>query len=732
MGTALKWTRRALLGAGGLVGGGLVLGVGVVAFAPDRLTLLPPAQPDHHWLTAWLKIAGDGTVTVVVPHCDMGQGAQTALAMMAAEELDADWSRVVIEEAPAEDAYANAHIIRAFLPGEVPAWASRGFDWTTYKLAQAVGLQVTGGSASVRSTGRFGMQVAGAAARTMLLQAAAQRWSVPLDQLEVSQSQVVHAATSRSAHFGELAAEAAQSPVPASPVLKSRKQWRLLGTSPQRRDIVAKTDGSLRYGIDVQLPGLLHASVRAAPVQGSTLLSVDEAPARAMPGVQAVIKLPDAVAVVASSWWQAEQAIRKLQPQFSSTSHDGHDSAAWFAAIEASLSDASGVQHHGDVDAALNTAAQRLDVRYQLPLLAHAALEPLNATVRHAEGRCEVWAGTQDPLAARKVAAAAAGLSTADVTLHNLPLGGSFGRRLPGSFDYIDQATRIAKAMSPSPVKLLWSRSEDLQHDYYRPAMVAKLQGSVDATGKLTAWRARYNGGGEAAAGVPPYQVDALDLRSSKPEAPVREGSWRSVGFSQQCFVIESFIDELAQAAQQDPLAFRLAALHHAPRHRAVLQAAAQRAQWGEPLPAGQGRGIALVEAFGSLCAQVAQVQILADGTIRVLRLVAAVDCGPVIHPDAALAQVQGGMLFGMSAALQGEITLAGGRVQQTGFGDYPQLRIDAAPQVDVEFLVSDAPLGGLGEPGVPPVAPALANAIYAATGKRLRQLPLQRALREA
>jgi isoquinoline 1-oxidoreductase beta subunit len=492
-------------------------------------------------------------------------------------------------------------------------------------------------------------------------------------------------------------------------------------------------DGSQRYGIDVQLPGLLHASVRAAPVQGSTLLSVDESPARAMPGVKAVVKLPNAVAVVASSWWQAEQAVQALQPQFSAAAQGTADSAALFAAIESSLAKAGSVKQQGDVDAALAKAAQRIDARYQLPLLAHAALEPLNATVRVADGRCEVWAGTQDPLSARKVAAEAAGVSKDNVTLHNQALGGSFGRRLPGAFDYIDQATRIAKAMSPSPVKLLWSRSEDLQHDFYRPAMVAQLQGGVDAAGRLAAWRARYNGGAEAAAGVPPYHIDALDLRSSKHEAGVvREGSWRSVGFSQQCFVIESFIDELAHAAQQDPLAFRLAALQHAPRHRAVLQAAAQRAQWGDSLPAGQGRGIALVEAFGSLCAQVAQVQVEADGTIRVLRMVAAVDCGPVIHPDAALAQVQGGMLFGVSAALHGEITLQDGRVLQSGFGDYPQLRIDAAPQVEVEFLQSTAPLGGLGEPGVPPAAPALANAIFAATGKRLRELPLQRVLRTA
>ena len=712
------------------MGGGLVLGVGVVAFAPDRLGLLPPPQAGQHWLSAWLKIAADGTVTVVVPHCDMGQGAQTALAMMAAEELDADWSRVVIEEAPATDDFANAHVIRAFLPDEVPPWTARGFDWTTYKLAQVVGLQVTGGSSSVRSTGHYGMQVAGAAARALLLQAASQRWSVPADQLTVAQSRVTHAASARSAHFGELAAAASQLPLPSAPSLKPRSQWQLLGSSPQRRDLPGKVDGSLRYGIDVQMPGLLQASVRTSPVQGATLLSVDDAPALAMPGVKAVVKLPDAVAVVASSWWQAERAVQALQPQFSAPNHPANDSDALYADIEHSLAKASDVRTQGNVEKALGSAAQRLEARYQLPLLAHAAMEPLNATVRIADGRCEVWAGTQDPLAARKVAAKAAGLAKEAVTLHNLPLGGSFGRRLPGCFDYIDQATRIAAALSPAPVKLLWSRSEDLQHDYYRPAMVAQLQGGVDSTGSLLAWRARYNGGGEPQAGMPPYHIPHLDLRSSSHEAGVvREGSWRSVGFSQQCFVIESFIDELAHAARQDPLAFRLAALARAPRHQAVLRAAAQRAQWDQPLPQGQGRGIALVEAFGSLCAVVAQVQVEAASTLRVLRLVAAVDCGPVIHREGALAQVQGGLLFGLSAALNEQVTVQAGRVQQASFADNPLLRIDAAPPVEVQFVASTAPLGGLGEPGVPPVAPAVANAVFAATGRRLRELPLLPAL---
>jgi len=358
-------------------------------------------------------------------------------------------------------------------------------------------------------------------------------------------------------------------------------------------------------------------------------------------------------------------------------------------------------------------------------------MEPMNATARVAGGRCEVWAGTQDPLSARKVAADAAGLKPHDVTLHNLPLGGGFGRRLPGTFDYIAQAVKIAKALSPAPVKLIWHREEDIQHDFYRAAYVARLKGGLDAAGRPQSWVAHFTGGDPMGASRPPYRIPNLELKTIDVAAHVREGSWRSVEYSQQGFFVESFVDELAHAAKQDPVAFRLAALEGSPRHHAVLEKAAQLAGWSEALPAGRGRGVALVEAFGSIVAEVAEVEVTADRSIRVHRVVAVVDCGDLINPDTAAAQIEGGIVFGLSAALYGEITIDKGRVQQSNFHDYRPVKLAEAPRVTVEFIRSGAALGGLGEPGVPPIAPAVANAIHAITGRRLRQLPLQSALQK-
>ena len=367
-----------------------------------------------------------------------------------------------------------------------------------------------------------------------------------------------------------------------------------------------------------------------------------------------------------------------------------------------------------------------MEATYQVPLLAHATMEPMSATARITAGRCEVWTGVQDPLSARKIAAKAAGLNPSQVTLHNQQVGGGFGRRLPGCFDYIEQAVKIAKAVSPAPVKLIWSREEDMQHDYYRAAVVAEFKGGLDGQGRIATWTARFNGEGEAAAGRPPYRIPNLALFTSNSSSHIREGSWRSVAYSYQGFFLESFMDELAHAARQDPVAFRLAALENSPRHRTVLQKAAQMAGWGSALPAGFGRGVAMVEAFGSIVAEVAEVEVGGDGKIKVHRVCAAVDCGDVVNPDIAAAQVEGGIVFGLTAALFDEITIANGRVEQSNFNNYTMAKLADTPQIAVEFIRSGAPLGGLGEPGVPPIAPALANAVFAITGRRLRQLPLQ------
>jgi isoquinoline 1-oxidoreductase beta subunit len=719
-----KWTRRTLIATGSLLGGGLLLGVGAIAVAPNRLRIAPKRADGYERLTTWIKITPDNEVVAVIPHCEMGQGALTGVAMLLAEELEADWGRVRIEEAPAEDVYANGYMLRGFgaeLGVEVPPWLERAVDYGTYKVAAVAGFQITGGSSSTRSTGWLGMRVAGAAAKQMLLQAAAARWSVPADELSARDSQITHASSNRIATYGELARTAAAFKPPLHPPLKSRDQYRLVGTPQRRHDISSKVDGSAQYGIDVVLPEMLYAAIAATPVPGGKLGSVDASPARSMPGVRAVVQLDDAVTVVADGYWQASQAMRVLRPQFTDAGLGGIDSERIFAAHAAAL---DGDDSRSTPKADTRTVA----AEYRVPYLAHATMEPMCATAWFTDGRCEVWAGTQDPLNARRVAAAAAKIDAADVVMHNMQLGGGFGRRLPGAFDYIDQAVRIAKALTPRPVKLIWSREEDMRHDYYRPAVLARMGSALDKEGRPLSWTSHFTGAAflDAAAAKPIYNVDAPDIRVTDAPAHLRTGSWRSVASSQHGFFMESFVDELAHAAGRDPLEYRSALLSHKPRHRAVLERAAAMASWGTALPEGRARGIAIVECFGTTVAEVAEVSIQADGAIRVHRVDAAVDCGIVVNPDQALAQVQGAIVFGLSAALFHEITVQSGAVVQRSFPDYDMIRLANAPRVTVEFLASEAPMGGLGEPGVPPIAPAVANAVFALTGQRLRSLPLR------
>ncbi|MFM1885214.1 MAG: isoquinoline 1-oxidoreductase subunit beta, partial [Pseudomonadota bacterium] len=734
-----RWTRRALLAVGGVAGGGLLLGVAGVAFAPDRLARQPRdrSSSEGAWLGAWLRITPDNQVVAVLPHCDMGQGVHTALAMMLADELDADWNTVRIEEAPAEDDFANAHIIHGFLPFSVPRPLRRGFDYGSFKVAQWVGLQVTGGSSSLRGTGQHAMRVVGAAARQLLREAAARRWQLPLQDIEVRDSRVLHAASGRSASFGELAVEAAQGNPPVHPPLKPRSAWKLMGTSVPRRDLHDKVTGSAVYGIDVQRPGLLHAALQAAPVLGGRLLSVDEAPARAVAGVQSVVRLEGGVAVVATSTWAARKGLAALQPRFDDAGKGEVSSASVFSAQSSLLQgdEFDTVHAEGDGAKALADAAtagaRRVSAQYRVPFLAHATLEPQNATVQVTEQGAEVWVGVQDPLAARKTVAKVLDLEPEQVVLHNHPLGGGFGRRLPGCFDFLEQAAQIARAVAPAPVKLLWTREQDTRNDYYRPAQSAQLSARLDAAGRVAAWETRFIGGMDNRAARLPYAVPHQALRAAAFESPVREGSWRSVDHSWHAFFTESFVDELAHAAGQDPLAYRLAMLPADSRHSAVLQRVGAMSRWQDPqaqLPAGQGRGVALVEAFGTIIAMVVEVDATDLARLRVTRVWAAVDCGPVIHPDNARAQIEGGIVFGLSAALFNEVTIAAGAVVQGNFDSLPMPRMADTPLIEVAFLDSDAAMGGLGEPGVPPVAPAVANALQAATGKRLRHLPLRSA----
>ena len=712
-----KWTRRAFIGTGSLVGGGFVLGVAGVVLAPSRHSIVSDDAVEKGELTTWITVTPDNLVTVLVPHCEMGQGAQPALAMMAAEEMEAAWDLVRVKEAPALGAYANAYLLRAFAGDSIPAPFERAVDYGTYRLARWFGLQVTGGSTAVRGTGQYGMCVAGAAAKEMLIAAAAERFGVPPADCRANGSRVMHAASGQNASFGELATAAAGRPVPAHPVLKDPDTYTIRRTARPRFDIPSKVDGSAIYGIDFTVPGMLYAAVDMAPVFGGKLLSVDSGPAEAMPGVRRVVQLDEAVAVVADSYWRARQALGALAPQFDDAGQGNVSSASIFAAFDEAL---------GSAPEMPEAAATVVTADYRVPFLAHATMEPMACTARVDGDRAEVWAGVQDPLNARATAADALDLDVEHVQFTNLQLGGGFGRRLPFTLDYIDLGARIAKAMSPTPVKSVWSRENDIQHDYYRPAGMARFAGALDTSGTPLAVASHYAGGGNGEAVYMPYTI--ADKRADGRDAPhrVRLGQWRSVLNSQHGFFKESFIDEMAHAAGKDPYLFRHDLLSDQPRFRAALERVAAMADWGDPLPEGEGRGIAIVESFGSIVAQVAQVAVSSEAKLRVRHVFAVVDCGDVVNTDTAKAQVEGGIIFGLSAAMVGEISIAQGRVVESNFRDHQMIHLSDAPRISVEFIRSDAHLGGLGEPGVPPIAPAVTNAIFAATGIRVRDLPIK------
>ena len=711
-----KWTRRAFIGAGALVGGGLVLGVTGAALAPARHGLRDDDAENIGQLTTWILITPDNLVTILIPHCEMGQGAQTALAMMAAEEMDADWNLVRVKEAPALDAYANAYIVRAFV-NDVPGPFERGFDYGTYRLARWFGLQVTGGSMSVRGTGHHGMRVAGAAAREMLIAAAAKQFGVSASELSVANSRVTHVASNRSASFGELAKAATHERVPTHPQLKDPKSYTLRRTPRQRIDLRSKVDGSAIYGIDYTMPGMLIAAVDIAPVNGGKLVSVDTSAAEKMPGVKQVVRLDEAVAVVADTYWRARTALAALKPQYDDAGHGAVSTASIFDAFDKALGAAPDMPPG---------AATVITADYKLPFLPHATMEPMACTTRVIGDKAEVWAGTQDPLNARKTAADALGISPENVQYTNLALGGGFGRKLPNNLDFVSMSARIAKAVSPAPVKMIWSRETDMQHGYYRPAAMTRFAGALDASGKPLAMRSFYAGGGDGESTFMPYAVDDQKYAARDAKHPIRTGPWRSVLNSQHGFFKESFIDEMAHAAKKDPFEFRRDLMIDQPRFKAVLERVAQMANWGTPLPPGEGRGIAICESFGSIVGQVAHVSVSPDGVLKVKDVYAVADCGDVVNPDTAAAQLEGGVMFGLAAALLGAITIKDGKVEQSNFYDFRSLILRDAPAVHVDFVISGAHPGGLGEPGVPPVAAAVTNAIFAATGIRVRELPIK------
>ena len=699
------------LSAGAAVGGGLLLGFGLRARAEIR----DDASSSYAFApNAFLRIDRSGKVTFVMPFIEMGQGTYTSIPMLIAEELEVDVDTVAIEHSPPDDKiYVNP----------------------------LIGVQMTGGSTAIRA-GWDTMRRAGATARVMLVAAAASRWKVQPSTCRAENGVVVHTPSGRKLAYGKLVDAAANLPVPDKVALKAPAEFKLIGTPHRRLDVAGKVDGSAKFGIDSRPPGMKFAVVAISPTFGGKLLSVDETKAKAVPGVSQVVRLDDAVAVVAIHTWAAKQGLTAANPQWDA----GPNAQLSTSDVVKQLATASEkpgavARHDGDAREAIAKAARTVDAVYEQPFLAHATMEPMNCTVQVTKDGCDVWVGSQIPGISQAVVVKATGLKREQVRLHNHLLGGGFGRRL--EFDGILRATLIAKQVE-GPVQVIWTREEDIQHDMYRPYYYDRISAGLDAKGKPVGWSHRVAGSSILARYFPSAVKDGIDsdaveiaanpayalgdiyvdwVAQEPPGIPT--AFWRGVGATRGTFVVESFIDELAANAKEDPLAYRLALLEKNPRAKAVLQIAADNAGWGKPLPAAQGRGIALCTGFGSFIAQVLEVSVDKDGTVNPKRVWCVVDCGMTVNPDTVKAQMESGIIFGLSAAMYGEITLKDGRVEQTNFGDYRVLRISEAPQIDVQLVKSSEAPGGIGEPGTSAVMPALANAVYAATGKRIRKLPI-------
>jgi isoquinoline 1-oxidoreductase subunit beta len=725
--------RRAfLVGGAALIGGGL-FAVSWSERAATRRAAKLVAKDQAGVFQTWIRIAEDDTVTIFSPHVDFGQGSVTGMVQMAADELDADWSKIVVESAPVNVAFANVPLAKGFggemLPFSIPPFLQGIVGSTFAMVARNMPLQVTGGSSTVRATGQLGMRVAGAAARTALIATAAKRLGVPGSELTTANSQVTHAKSGRTLRYGELAAEAADLTLHGEPTFKDPRDYRVIGRPIPRWDIPAKVDGGARYGMDVQLPELRVATIMAAPVRGGKLESVDPAPALGLKGVEKVIKLDNAVAVLAKGYWQALTGLRALSPKFSDGGHGDLSSASIAAAQAAKIKTGKpdNKSGHGDVPAALaGNDVKLVEAQYAVPFIHHAMMEPFALTAHFKDGKLELWGGVQDPLHSRKAAAEAANISTDQVTFHPMIMGGAFGRRLPGFCEIIGQVVQIAK-QTPYPVKLIWSREEEVKHGSYRPQASAHLKAALDQHGRIAGWTTDYAQSEDAAREARfVYEVPAFALRHYQFATNQHDGPWRSVNSNQNGFYTESFMDELALAAGEDPYQFRRKHLLPGSRHLAVLDDVAKRSGWGAPLTGGRGRGIALVESFNTIVAHVIEASVGNDGRPRAHKVFSSVDCGRIVNPDGAAAQIMGGIIMALSTCIDEAITLDRGAVVQSNFHDYPLLRLAEAPEVDVHFLESHASMGGLGEPGVPPTAPALANAIFAATGTRIRQLPFR------
>jgi len=692
-----KIDRRSFLKAGAATTGGLLLGF----YLPDRHKLAAQTAAADSKLNAFVHIGSDDSVTLFLHKSEMGQGVVTSLSQLLAEELECDWKKVRTQFAPVDMAYGP--------------------------------LQGTFGSMSIR-TSWDPLRKAGASAREMLVQAAAQKWGVDASRCRAQNNEVVNTATDARLSYGSLADAAAKLPVPAKVALKDPKQFHLIGTSPKRLDTPSKVNGQAVFGIDAKVPGMLYAVVARCPVFGGKVASFDAAKAKAVPGVKQVVQVSRGVAVVADNTWSAMEGRRVLQVQFD----EGPNANTSSASIRKTFMDMAEkpgavARSQGDAAGALASAAKKIEAVYEVPYLSHAPMEPMNCTADVRADGCDVWTSTQIQTSAHGTAVKITGLPPQKVKIHTLYLGGGFGRR--GGDDFVGEAVEISKAIG-GPVKLTWSREDDMQHDLYRPASYTRFAGGLDAEGWPVAWTTRIacppfggmrNGvdftGVQGVADIQ-YGIPNIQIEYHAPEVGIPVTYWRSVGYSQNTFFAESFLDELAAAGGKDPFELRRRLLAKSPRYLAVLELAADKAGWGKPLPAGRFRGIAVVNNIGSFNAQVAEVAVT-KGKLRVHRVVCAVDCGQVINPAIVEQQIQSGIVYGLSAALKGAITIDHGRVQQSNFHEYDVLRIDEMPVVEVHIVPSQSAPGGIGEASTPSVVPAVTNAVFAATGKRIRKLPI-------
>ena len=703
--------RREFLKAGALAGAGLALGF----YLPVRESAFAAEQAPFYPTNAFVHIGEDNVVTVLVNKSEMGQGVYTSIPMLVAEELECDWSKVRVQPAPVAEIYNNP----------------------------MSGMQMTGGSTSIR-TEWTRMREVGAAARQMLVAAAAKRWSVdPASCL--AENGTVRDASGRTLRYGQLTLEAARMPVPTQIVLKDPSRFKILGKPTRRLDTPEKLDGTALFGIDILLPGLLTALVERSPVYGGKAKQLRSEKAKAIPGVKEVVRIASGVAVVATDYWAAKRGRDALEIEWDYGPRAGISSEAMHKKY-AGMSEEPGLvaRKDGEPERALAGAAKKVSVQYDLPYLAHADMEPLNCVVDLRPGSCEIWVGTQGQTADRDLAAKMSGLRPNQVKLHTTFLGGGFGRRGNPHSDFVDLAMQVALEVK-KPVKVIWSREDDMKGGYYRPLWHARMSGGFDESGNLAAWQHRIVGqsimkgtsnekrrikngvdlSSVEGANELPYEIPNIlvDLHSPEEGMPVQW--WRSVGHSHTGFEVESFIDELAHAAGKDPYRFRRSLLGKHPRHRGVLDLAAEKAGWGGELAPGRARGIAVFKSYESYVCQVAEVSVAANGRVRVHKVVCAVDCGMTVNPATIEAQMEGGIVFGLSAALYGAITVEEGRVQQENFDDYQVLRMDEMPVVEVHIVKSLEKQGGIGETAVPPIAPAVTNAIFALTGKRIRRLPI-------